>query len=96
MTRHQDVQNAGCPPSPPLTADECRLLADRFLDHLGADPVQNDSLNSLAQHLMLVALWEVERNAPSSLTEDCEPASAQVAPKVTPPEVGLRAVRLGV
>lgn len=95
MTGHQNVQDAGCFPRPPLTASECRLLAECFLDQLGADPVRNDSLNYLAQHLIMVA-EQTESMAPSSSAEGSGVFGAQVALEVTPPEVGLPAVPLDV
>ncbi|GGO36801.1 hypothetical protein HNQ08_004741 [Deinococcus humi] len=56
MTGHQDTQGSVSRGGSPLTAHECRLLTDRFLDHVGADPVWNDSLNYLAQRLFALAV----------------------------------------
>ncbi|CAM3651893.1 hypothetical protein DESA109040_18845 [Deinococcus saxicola] len=66
--RHQDAQDTSSPLGPLLTADEYRLLADRLLGHLGADPIRDDSLSYLAQHLIRVAI-QIEGETPSRLAE---------------------------
>jgi hypothetical protein len=95
MTRRQDLQDVGRRRSPPLTADDCRLVADRFLDHLGTDPVQNDTLTYLAGRLFILAV-QVEARFPSSLTENGGAPGAQSAPEVTPLEVGHSAAQRAV
>lgn len=94
MTRRLDLQDVGRYHRPPLTADECRLTADRFLDHLGTDSVRDDMLTYLAGRLYAVAV-QVEQHTPLSSTEGGV-SGAEDAPEVTRPEVGhsarLRAV----
>lgn len=95
MTRHQDLQDVGRRRSPRLTADDCRLVADRFLDHLGTDPVQNDTLAYLAGRLYVLAV-QVESRASLSLTENGGASGAPSAPEVTPLEVGHSAAQRAV
>ncbi|MFK7604016.1 hypothetical protein ACI3L1_17595 [Deinococcus sp. SM5_A1] len=56
MIRSPAPHDAGRRSPLPLTAAEYRLLADLLLNHIGTDPVQNDSLNYLAQRLFMLAV----------------------------------------
>ena len=94
MARRQDLQDVGEHHRPPLTADECRLTADRFLDHLATDPVGADMLTYLAGRLYAVAV-QVEQHASLSLIE-CGVSGASSAPEVTRPEGGRSAARRAV
>ncbi len=95
MTRHQDLQDVGRRRSRPLTAEDCRLVADRFLDHLGTDEVCNDTLTYLAGRLYVVAV-QVESRTASRPAEGDGAFGAQSAPEVTPPEVGHSAAQRAV
>ncbi len=95
MTRRQNLQDVGRRRSPPLTAEDCRLVADRFLDHLGTDEVCNDTLTYLAGHLYVVAV-QVESQTSLRLAEGGGASGAQSAPEVTPPEVGHSAAQRAV
>ena len=46
-----------------LTASECQEIAERLLDHIGDDPVRNDSLRYLARRLRELAV-EAETRPP--------------------------------
>ncbi|GGO36995.1 hypothetical protein [Deinococcus humi] len=94
MTHHQDLQTVGRRRSPPLTADECRLVADRVLGHLGRDAVRNDALTYLAGRLFSLAV-QVEQPS-SSLPETGGAAGAPAAPEDTPLEVRPSAAQWAV
>lgn len=95
MTRHQDLQDVGRRRNPRLTADECRLVADRFLGHLGTDPVRNDTLTYLAGRLSILAV-QVEHHSPSRLTENGEASGVPSGAEDTPLEVGPSAAQRAI
>ncbi|GGL79284.1 hypothetical protein GCM10010840_16450 [Deinococcus aerolatus] len=56
MTASTNRQEAGRPPRMVLTVNDCQEIAERFLDHVGTDPVRNDSLRYLARRLRVLAV----------------------------------------